>query len=64
MSRLIITISILLYSVVCNSQTHSDTIKLVQSGNALFVVKGNNSFEINQKVITVKPKTPNWAKDG
>jgi subtilisin family serine protease len=63
MSRLIITISILLYSVVCNSQTHSDTIKLVQSGNALFVVKGNNSFEINQKVITVKPKMPNWAKD-
>lgn len=46
MSRLIITISILLYSVVCNSQTHSDTIKLVQFGNALFVVKDNNSFEM------------------
>ena len=63
MSRLIISISILLFSVVCNGQTHSDSIKLLKSGNALFVVKGNNSFEINQNVITVKPKTSNWAKD-
>lgn len=63
MNKKIITIFLILLSDVCYCQIHSDTIKLVQSGKALFVVKGNNSFEINQNVITVKTKTSNWAKD-